>query len=92
MEMVNNIESVYAHIWGQCIEPLQNMINHLNEFTVKHKYKGVIWLFNNLKTVSTWKDSQCNKPMNYFNALKYIFSMRQGSLEGDGGYIKWTGF
>ena len=37
MEMVNNIDFIYAKIWGQCIEPLQNMIKHLDEFTVKHK-------------------------------------------------------
>ena len=37
MEMVNNIDSVYSNIWGQCIEPLQNMINLLNEINFKQK-------------------------------------------------------
>ena len=37
MEMVNNIDSIYTKIWGQCIEPLYNMIKHIYEFTVKHK-------------------------------------------------------
>ena len=34
MDMVNNIDSIYAKIWGQCAEPLQNMIKHLKKFTV----------------------------------------------------------
>ena len=29
MEMVNNIDSVYAKIWGQCTDPLQKMIRQL---------------------------------------------------------------
>ena len=27
--------------------------------------------------------------MNYFNAQKYFVNMIQGTLEGEGGYIKW---
>ena len=30
MEMVNNIDSIYAKIWGKCIEIIQNMIKHLD--------------------------------------------------------------
>ena len=30
MEMVNNINSIYANIWGQCTYTLQNMIKHLD--------------------------------------------------------------
>ena len=28
MEMVNNIDSIHAKIWGQCTEPLYNTIKH----------------------------------------------------------------
>ena len=88
MDMVNNIESVYAKICGQCTEPLQNMIKHLSGFTTKHKEKDGIWHLKNLKTVSTGIDFLGNKRVNYFNALKYFLNMRQGPLEGDGGYIQ----
>ena len=64
------------------------MIKHLDGFTVKHKEKYVIWLFKNLKTVSTETDPQGNKRVNYFNALKYVFNIRKGPLEGDESYIK----
>ena len=37
MDIVNNIDSIYAKIWGQFTEPLQNMINHFNKFTMKNK-------------------------------------------------------
>ena len=39
MGMVNNIDSIHENIWGQCKEPLQNMIKNLDEFTMKHKEK-----------------------------------------------------
>ena len=48
MEMYNNIESVYANIRGKCTDPLHNMINHLKQFTLKHKGKDAIWPLNNL--------------------------------------------
>ena len=54
---------------GQCTEPLQNMIKHLDKFTVKHKEKDVICPLKNLKTVSTGIDSLGNKRVDYFNAL-----------------------
>ena len=75
MVMVNNIDSVYAKIWGQCTEPLHNMIKHLEKFNVKHKEKGVIWIIKNLKTFSTGMESLGNKCVNYFNTLKYFFNM-----------------
>ena len=88
MEMFNNIDPIHERIWGKCTEPLQNIINHLDKFTIKHKEKDFIWILKNLKTVSTGMDYLGNKRVNYFNALKYIGKMRQGALEGDGGYIK----
>ena len=39
MNMVNNIDSIYAKIWGQCADPPQKMIKHINEFALKHKEK-----------------------------------------------------
>ena len=80
MEMVNNIDSTHANIWGQCTELLQNMINELNKFTMKHKWKYIIWLLKNFKTVSTRIDYLGNKRVKYFNALKYFANMRQGPL------------
>ena len=77
MGMVNNIESIYAKIWGQCTEPLQNMIKHIYEFTVKDKEKDMIWLLKNLNSVSTGIDYLGNKLVHYFNALKYFVNMRQ---------------
>ena len=69
MQMVKHIDYIHAKMWGQCKEPLQNMIKHLDKFTIKHKKKDVIWLFKNLKTVSTRIDSLGNKHMNYFNDI-----------------------
>ena len=37
INMANNIDSIYSKIWGNCTDPLHNMINHLNKFTLKHK-------------------------------------------------------
>ena len=53
MEMVNNIDYIYANIWGHCTDPLHNMIKQLDKFTKKHNKKDAIWLLKNLKTVST---------------------------------------
>ena len=53
MDMVNNIDYIYAQMWGQFTNPLQNMIKYLEKFTVKHREKDVIWIPNNLKTVYT---------------------------------------
>ena len=64
------------------------MIKHLEKLTVKHKVKEVIWLLNNLRTVSTTIDSIGNKRVNCFNALEYFVIMRQGPLEKDDSYIK----
>ena len=87
MDMVNNIDYIYTKIWGQCADPLQNIIKHLDKFTVKHKEKEVIWLLKNLKTFYTGIDYLGNKRVNYLNAIKYSVNMRQGPLEGDNGYI-----
>ena len=48
----------------------------------------MIWIIKNPKTVSTGIDSLGNKRVNYFNAIKYFVSNRQGTLEGNNGYIK----
>ena len=34
MDIVNNIDSIYAKIWGKFTEPLHNMTKYLDEFTV----------------------------------------------------------
>ena len=88
MKMVNNIDSIHTNIWGECIEPLQNMIKHLDEFAMKYMEKDVIWILKNLKKVSTGIDSLGNKRANYFNALKHFVNMRQGILEGENCYTK----
>ena len=86
--MVNNIDSIHEKIWGQCTDPLQNMIKYLGGFTIKYKEKDVIWLLKNLKTFSTGIDSLCNKRVNYFYVIQYFVNMIQGPLEGDDGYTK----
>ena len=75
VEMINNIDSIYAKIWGHCTEPLQNMVKNLNKSTVEHKKNDVIWLPKNFKTVSTGIDSIGNKRVNYFNTLKSFVNM-----------------
>ena len=72
MEMVNNIDSIHAKIWWKCTKPLQNIINHLDQFTMKHKDKDVIWIFKNLNTVSTDIEFLGNKLVDYFNYLRYF--------------------
>ena len=79
-EMVNNIDSIYVKIWGQCTEPLHSMIKHLEKFNVKHKDKDVTWILKKLNTVSTGIEYLGNKRVHYFNALKYFVNMIQGHL------------
>ena len=74
MEMVNNIGSIYENNWGQYIYPPHNMINHLDEFTVKHKEKDVIWILKNLKIVSTGIYSLGNECVNYFISQKLLLT------------------
>ena len=69
MNMVNNIDSIYAKILGEFKEPLQNMIKHLYELTVTHKEKDVIWLIKNFMRVSIGIELLGNKRVNYFSAL-----------------------
>ena len=88
MEMVNNIDYIYAKIWGQYTDTLQNMIKQLDELNMRHKEKDLIWLLKNLNTVSTWIYYLGDKLVNYFNSLKYFVNTRQGPLEGDEGYTK----
>ena len=64
------------------------MINHIEKLTLKHKDKDVTWLLKKIKKVSTGIDSLGNKPVNYFNTVKYFFHRRQGPLEGYQGYKK----
>ena len=90
MDMVNNIDSVYANIWGHFIDPLQNIINYLDELTAKHKDKDVIWILKNLKTVYTGIESLGNKLVNYLSSLKYFVKIIQGPSEGEDEYIKWS--
>ena len=84
MDMVNNIDSIYEKNWGQYTDPPHNMINHLDEFTLKHKEKDVICILNNLKIFSTGIYSLGNKQVNYFISLNIFFNMRQVPLDGDG--------
>ena len=88
--MVNYIDSVHAKICWHCREYLQNMIKHLDRFTLKRKKKEVIRLLKNLKKVSTGIDSLGHKLVNYINALKYFVNTIQGPLKRYDGYIKWT--
>ena len=88
IEMANHIYSIHAKIWSQCTEPLQNMIKHLDEFTMKHKEKYVLCLLNNLKTLPIGIYYLGNKRVDYFNDLKSFVNMIQGRLEGYDGYIK----
>ena len=53
MEMVNNIDSIHSKICGKCTENLHNTIKPIDEFTMKHKDKEIIWLLKNLNTVYT---------------------------------------
>ena len=81
MEMLNNIDSIYSKIWKQCTYPLQNMINHIYESTVKQKGKYMIYFLNNIKTVYTWIDSLGDEHVNYFNCIKYCLTWDKGILK-----------
>ena len=86
INIVNSIYSIHAKIWVQNKNLLQNIIKHLEKFTLKHKEKYGICFLKNPKTVSTVIDLLCNKCVNY----QYFVNMRQGTLEGDDRYIKWV--
>ena len=47
--MKANIQSIYAKIWDQCIEALQNMIQYLKYVDNNEKAKQIQWLLEEVK-------------------------------------------
>jgi hypothetical protein len=42
------VQSIYAKIWGQCSEALQNMIKYLGKYEENEKSKNVKWLLEEI--------------------------------------------
>jgi hypothetical protein len=86
--LASNVNTIFAKVWGQCSEGLQNMIKYSDEYEVKERAKDVVWLLQELKKVTTGIDALGNKRVTYFNALKAFVNMHQGNNESDDSVLK----
>ena len=86
--LASNVNTIFAKVWGQCSEGLQNMIKYSDEYEVKERAKDVVWLLKELKKVTTGIDALGNKRVTYFNALKAFVNMHQANNESDDSVLK----
>ena len=57
----NNINKIYAIVWGQCSSSLQAVIKGHDDFEMRHKRRDVVWLFEQVKVVTAGIDNKSNK-------------------------------
>ena len=89
-KMASHIKSIYAKIWGQCSEALQNMIKYLKDYEPNEKKKDVQWLLEELNKITTGIDTFSNKHLTLLNAIKSFVNMKQGQQESDDSFLKRT--
>ena len=86
-QLKNNINKVYAIIWGQCSSSLQAVIKGDDNFDIRHRRRDVVWLLTQIKTVSAGIDNKSNRYKNLYGALLQLLTMRQGENESNDKYL-----
>ena len=86
-QLRNNINKLYAVVWGQCTSSLQAVLKGNDEYEVKHKKRDVLWLFGQIKIVTAGIDNKSNKYMNLQTALLQLLTMRQGDTEANDKFL-----
>ena len=77
--MTSRESKVYAIVWGQCTSSLQAVLVKGNgDFEGKHKNCDDLWLFGQVKIVSSGIDNKSNKYKNLHATLMQLVTMRQG--------------
>jgi hypothetical protein len=82
------VQSIYAKVWGQCSEALQNMVKYLAKYEENEKNKNVKWLLEEVKKIMTGIDKLGNRHITYLSALKSFVNMHQGQNESDDSLLK----
>ena len=64
--LASNVNTIFAKVWGQCSEGLQNMIKYSDKYEARERLKDTVWLLKELKKVTTGIDALGNKSITYF--------------------------
>ena len=86
-QLKNNINKVYAVVWGQCTSSLQAVLKGNGDFETRHKKRDVLWLFGQIKIVTAGIDSKSNPYKNLQTALLQLLTMRQGETEANDKFL-----
>ena len=86
--LLNNIEKIYATIWGQCTQSLQGIVRNIDEYKKKAQSFDVIWLLEQLKKITSGIDVKLNKRAVLHDQLLTFLTMRQGATESNDDYVK----
>ena len=86
-QLKNNINKVYAVVWGQCTSSLQAVLKGNGDFELKHKKRDVLWLFGQIKIVTAGIDTKSNRYKNLQTALMHLLTMRQGEIESNDKFL-----
>eukprot|EP00957_Ditylum_brightwellii_P004364 330947-Ditylum_brightwellii.AAC.1 len=84
----DNIDKIFAYTWGQCTSSLILLIVGLSKYEDKAATCDMIWLLENLKLATAGIDSKSNKYDKLIEALLMFFTMRQGVMESNNGFLK----
>ena len=83
----NNMNKIYAIVWGQCSSSLQAVLKGDDDFERKHKKRDAVWLLEQIKVVTSGIDNKSNKYKNLLATLTQLFTMRQGDTEANDKFL-----
>ena len=79
--MKNNLNKIFAIIWGQCISGVQSVSKEEANFEQEEGDVNCLCLLKNVKKITAGIDNKDNKKSMLHEALISFFTMRQGETD-----------
>jgi len=88
MILEENIEKVWAFVWGQCSHGLQEVIMTEQDFDDKEDDFDVIWLLEKLKLASSGIDGRGNKHKILIDSMLKFLNICQNERESNDEFLR----
>ena len=83
----NNINKIYAIVWGQCTSGVQSVLKGEEDFEEREEDVDCLWLLKSIKKITAGIDNKDNKQYTLHESIMCFFTMRQGETESNDSYL-----
>jgi hypothetical protein len=86
-EVVRNLTTLYAVIWGQCSNAMRNKLRALDDFVSENQKNNCIWLLKEIKGVTHKFDTKRHVVMSLLDARVAFYNCHQTQNQTNADYL-----